>query len=365
MGAITLSSRLIVEGAMTGPLQPNTAVPVRTSSEWDFLGNVPVPLRAHVRDAVSERIASHRRQNGLQLRSLFPGGQGGVGPFERIRLIRELDCYPRMLLSADYGNAFNRQFHARYVETGHFSSCQPDDVPSVFAECGLVDPKGWIGAVAVAPFVLLIDRQRLNGLPVPRRWSDLADPVYRGQVVFGGWRRDAFGPWTHFNKFFLLAMLRQLGRAGLARLVDNVPQLLHTAQMPRVAGTNRSPGGIYVLPWFFADICPRRADIEIVWPQDGALAYPLWLTVQDAHRQRLEFLISYLYAGPLSRCLTENRYPALCRAGASALPDGARLSWLGWDYIRHRSTADDVRFACRLFLDALARRSAGDTPSCG
>ena len=36
---------------------------------------------------------------------------------------------------------------------------------------------------------------------------------------------------------FLLAMLRLLGPKGLAGVVANVPQLLHSAQMPRVAGT--------------------------------------------------------------------------------------------------------------------------------
>ncbi len=151
---------------------------------------------------------------------------------------------------------------------------------------GLIDPRGWIGVFAVAPFVWLIDRRRLGELPTPGRWADLADPMYRGQVVLSGWRRDGERQWGHYNRFFLLAMARELGLGGLARLVLNVPGLMHSAQMPRLAGTDASLGGIYVLPWSLADMCPRRAHTEVVWPRDGALAYPLWMTAKTSRAPR-------------------------------------------------------------------------------
>ena len=145
----------------------------------------------------------------------------------------------------------------------------------------------------------------------------------------------------------------------MARLVRNVPGLMHSAQMPRLAGTDGSLGGIYVLPWSLADICPRRNVTEVVWPENGALAYPLWLTVQAKHRERLAPLIDHFYGGELGRYLNGNRYPALGSGGA-ALPPGARLSWLGWDYVRHAATAADIKRAC-----GRLRRCAGRARPCG
>jgi ABC-type Fe3+ transport system substrate-binding protein len=211
--------------------------------------------------------------------------------------------------------------------------------------------------------VFLIDHRRLNGAPAPRRWSDLADPACRGQVVFGGWRRKGESRWSQINKFFLLGMTREFGLDGLARIVRNAPTLLHSAQMPRLAGTDASRGGIYVLPWSLADICPRRADTEVIWPEDGALAYPLWTTVKSAQRARLDLLIRHFHGTGLGRYLNANRYPALCPGLAPALPEGARLKWLGWDFVRHPSTAKLGQAACRIFHDSRDRtRGAEDSP---
>ncbi len=350
MGAVTIPSRIILD------TEPHRAfddvhLPGRSSRGWDFLGSVPVPLRVRMRDGVADCVARHRLEGGSLARCCFPMGQGGAGPFERLRFVRTLDDFPRMLVSAEHGSLFGRRFHAEHVERGDFDACQPDGVAAPFRECGLVDPKGWMGVFAVAPFVMLIDRQRLGRLPVPRSWSDLADPLYRGQVVFSGWRRDGERRWSHFNKFFLLAMLRQLKPVGLEQVLRNVATLMHSAQMPRVAGTGSSAGGIYVLPWSLADMCPRRTHTEVVWPAEGALAYPLWLTVQRAHRERLDFLVRHFYGETVGRYLSENRYPALSPGLATALPGLSRLTWLGWDYLRHPATADDVKLACRLFAD--------------
>lgn len=335
----------------------DATLPRGAARGWDFLGSVPVPLRARMRDGIAELVSRHRLAGGPALKCCFPMGQGGRGPVDRLRFLKELDAFPRMLVSAEHGNVFNRRFHRDHVESGAFTGGQPGGSAPVFTDCGLVDPEGWIGVFAVAPFVLLVDRQRLDGRPVPRRWRDLADPTFRDQVVFGGWRREGTEVWTHYNKFFLVCMLRELGPAGLMRLVTNVPQLLHSAQMPRLAGTDASPGGVYVLPWSLADICPRRAHTEVVWPEDGALAYPLWLAVQARHRDRLDVLLRHFYGSALGRYLNGNRYPSLCPDLAPALPPGARLRWLGWDYIRHPGTARDVREACRIFVDAQDHRS--------
>lgn len=347
-------SRLILDVPGFGEVEPRRGAATR----WDLLAGVPVPLRRRVRDGIVDLVAA-RHAEGRGIACCVPLGQGGSGPFERLRHIRAFDDFPHMLVSAEHPNAFNRRFHARHVEGGAFAAAQPTGVAPVFAEAGLVDPKGWIGIFAVAPFVLLVDRERLGNVPVPRRWADLSAPEYRGQVVFGGWRRDERGPYTHFNLFFLVCMARLLGLDGLTRLMDNVPALLHSAQMPRLAGTASSPGGIYVLPWSLADLCPRRDRTEVVWPEEGGLAFPLWLTVKQAERRRLEVLAEHFHGPELAAYLNHNRYPALCPQAVPELPAGARLSWPGWEFLRHPEAADLAKAARAAAVRALEGRPCG------
>ncbi len=190
--------------------------------------------------------------------------------------------------------------------------------------------------------------------PVPQAWADLANPIYRGEVVFSGWRREGARSWSSYNQFFLVSMLRLLGEDGLRRLAANVPGLMHSAQMPRHAGAASSLGAIYVLPWSLADLCPRRDVTQVVWPREGGLAYPLWLTAQAAQRERTSALQDYFFAENTARWLDHNRYPSLAPGKAAGLPQGEKLSWLGWDYLRHRSSARDIKSACAIFLESRA-----------
>lgn len=330
----------------------NTSQPRGSARGWDFLGNVPVPLRQRVRDGVADLTAGRG-----DLKCCFPMGQGGRGPFERLRYIRALDDFPGMLVSADHGNAFNRAFHRRHVEGGAFAACQPDGVAPVFRD--LLDPKGWIGVFAVAPFVMLADKNRLGALPPPRRWADLTQPEYRGQLVFSGWRPPGADRVRQLNLFFLLSMARELGLNGLERLLRNVPALMHSTQMPRVAGGGASVGGIYILPWSLAAMCPRRAETELIWPEDGALAYPLWLTAQQDQRRRLDPLLRYFHGADLASYLNHNRYPALCPGSEAGLPPQAGFKWLGWDFLRHPATAALVKAVRALTAHSLEGVACG------
>lgn len=364
MGIITAPARLLLDLAPVNRPFGDAAAPRGAPRGWDLLGTVPVPLRHRVRDGVADLVARHRAEGGPALKCCFPMGQGGATPFERLRHIRALEDYPNMLVSSEHGDAFNRRFYARHVAGGAFSAGQPEGVAAAFAEADLVDPEGRIGVFAVAPFVLLIDHRRLNGAPAPRRWADLMDPVYRDQIVIGGWRReDERGP-GRISDFPLVQMALDHGLDGLARMLANLSAVLHSAQMPRLAGTDSSPGGIYILPWSLADLCPRRADTEVVWPEDGALAFPLWLTVKTAHRGRLDALVRHFHGPGLAAVLNDNRYPALCPEAPPALPAGARLKWPGWAAIRHPVFPRMVQAVRRTFLEAWTHRLEGTPAPC-
>jgi ABC-type Fe3+ transport system substrate-binding protein len=333
--------------------------PRATARGWDFLGSCPAPLRMKMRDELADLLREIHVKHGERLKGCMPMGHGGRTPFERLRYIRDLDDFPKLLVSSDHGNAFNRAFHARHVETGAFFAPQVSGAGRVFEAAGLIDPKGWIGVYAVAPFVLLVDRARLGARKIPQSWAELAEPVYRGEIALSGWRPEGAEKWRAFNQFFLVALARLLGDSFLRAVLANLAGLAHSAQMPRLAGTQNSLASIYVLPWSLADLCPRRDRTEIVWPREGALAFPLWMTAQAAHRDRVAPLADYFFSAETARWLDHNRYPSLA-PNAAGLPEGARLVWPGWDFLRARSTAGEIKRLCALFHAATERLDHGE-----
>ncbi len=132
--------------------------------------------------------------------------------------------------------------------------------------------------------------------------------------------------------------------------------------MPRLAGTANSHAAIYILPWSLADLCPRRDRTQVVWPRDGALAFPLWMTAQAAHRDRVAPLADYFFAPSTAPWLDHNLYPSLAPDGGAKLPQGARFFWPGWEFLRARATAAEIKRVCGLFHAATEQLERGEIP---
>jgi hypothetical protein len=81
-----------------------------------------------MRDELADLLRERQFKGAEKLKCCMPMGHGGRTPFDRLRHIRDLDDFPRLPASSDNGDAFNRAFHARYVETGAFVAPQPEGV---------------------------------------------------------------------------------------------------------------------------------------------------------------------------------------------------------------------------------------------
>lgn len=98
-------------------------------------------------------------------------------------------------------------------------------------------------------------------------------------------------------------------------------------------------------------MCPRRTRTAVVWPQEGAPAWPLWAVGKRDAAARLAPLTGYVFGTELGTILNRNRYPSLCPAVPPVMPAGVRLWWPGWDAVRDPATARRRRHAAALFFD--------------
>ena len=322
--------------------------PVRSAARpdlgaLDFLGRMPIPLRRPFNAGLERVAAAH----GLAC-SFLMGGEW-YAPFDDLLAAAGPASLPDMVVTPWSADAAT----ARLLDLYPAGHSQPAACHDVVREAGLIDPAGAFPVFAVIPMVFLVDRVKLGEREPPRRWADLLAPHWRGEVVFGGWRPNETQPFRDYNEFLLLSLLRDFGADGLADFAANVKKLQHNVVSARTAGAEHAPGGtITVLPWMQAEMSPRRGKVAVVWPEDGAYAMPMGLLAKHGRVERLRPLTDYVFGADLGRVLARNCYPPIHAGVAGAFPAGARLKWLGWDWVRGTDVAAYAALAGRLFFDA-------------
>jgi ABC-type Fe3+ transport system substrate-binding protein len=244
---------------------------------------------------------------------------------------------PEVLLSLGYENRFGKGFQARDDHRAlDLGALRP-----AFREISAVDPTGRATMFAGTPYVMLVDRRVLGPLPVPRRWSDLLKDEYRGEIASPG---GAGG----ISSVILLHYHLHHGMDGLERFSRAVRSCSHGSRFAREASEGGVSAAISILPWIFAR-CVQGVDLETVWPEEGAILSPMWISVrEDATPPALE-LAEFVAGAGLGGRTRGFGCPWASEEAPEILPQGAKLDWCGWDLL-HGGDMD-------AHLDALKERS--------
>lgn len=316
------------------------------SEKLDFFGEAVCALKPAFREGYNAAAAEFRRLHGRSLRGYLPAicGCDGMKGAENIHKVREIDDIgqmPSVIVSFNFGDYFYSRFLTRFTGKGYWERLNLPMHP-VFEKSGLRDPNGEFHLFSVMPTVMLVDKKRLGDRPMPRRWSDLLDPLFAGDVAL---------PAAHgaVSTLLPLTVLRDRGEDGMDALQRAAYGAMPSTVMIRSAGNKADGPAVYVVAWFFAKACPS-ADAEIVWPEDGALAEPTFLLVREGQRAFYHPLLDFITGRTFGEASAAHCYPAANPAVDNHLPAGAGFNWLGWDFIRsapleERIAAVKARFA--------------------
>lgn len=291
----------------------------------DFLGFAPCTMRNELR----RRLHALQRQAGADSPHspawFMPAGCHSPNPYDDLWQTGDIEELPGLIAESGFGD-FNRpEFASRWLDTGAFASMPADHIRPEFHEAGLVDPRGIHLVYGVSPEVILVDLDRLGDRPVPKSWSDILDPQFRGDIVTSG------GP-DEIHDSLVFNLYHDYGEEALEALGRNVCRFMHPAEMARTAGTSSPRGAaIYLLPGFFAAAIPQHHKTRVVWPDEGAYANPLYLLRRSGAAPDSAPFADYLTGAECAAFLHRLGYvPA--RAGSPAMP--GRLRWVGWEYVR-------------------------------
>lgn len=316
-------------------------------ADLDLLLYSPCPVKLAVKERL-DAICRAREEAGKPLRIHIPMGCTSVDPYDPLHLETDPDRLPDITASIGFGDFFRRGFRERFVDKGLFQAVLPQTVHPLHENAGIVDPEGRYTCYALTPYIFLVDTNRLGGVEPPRRWEDLLDPRYKGQI-------NMCGDGDDMADAVLMSIHKQFGMQGIEALAANAHGLMHSSRMGKSGGSSKG-GGIYIIPYFFAETSIQPAHMRVIWPADGTAASPIYFLAKATSRPRLDDLLDFFTRGfgeiesarwflPLGGPLPDN------------LPPGASIKWVGWDYIRERDIT-----ALRDELNAVFRSLVQETP---
>ena len=262
-----------------------------------------------------------------------------------------LECaaeVPDLIVSAGLNGFLSKSFRDRFADGGLLAQL-PQAMHPALADARLADPRGVCRIYGVNPLVIAVVASRLGGLPVPRSFDDLFDPAYAGKIGLCG------PPETAGDSTLLLHIRLRHGLDALAALGRAMVCDTHPAQVFRPApGADAPP--IAVMPAFFANAAPRQGDVEIIWPDDGALVSPLFVMVKATAQKAVTPLLDLFLGREAAAICAGAALPPTLPATGGGMPAGKRLRFIDWDVLESRDLGPLIAESGAAFATAYYER---------
>ena len=299
----------------------------------NFYAEVPCPMKQRLRSAYDAFEKQYYERTGEKLYSFVPTNcpesLNNLGTIRSIKDAESLEDIPDVTITFGMEDFITPNIVDNYIKTGCFQKINDvEGLPFLNAE-EFKDPYGCYNSVGMFPEVMLVDIKKLDGRPVPDSWEALLDPVYQGCLAV---------PDGHENvdAMIMAYILRRFGEGALDSFEKNLSMTHGGAASVRFAGTGKSEGAaVYILPWIFAQGAVKKGVVEVVWPKEGAVAEPIVAMVKKDCPPGSRALVDFVLSEDFSSALADNYFISTKPGADNKMPEGGKVTWLGWDYVLH------------------------------
>ncbi|AJQ26374.1 ABC transporter substrate-binding protein [Pelosinus fermentans] len=322
-----------------------TTVLENDSNHLNMLSLLPCPLKVPMQGELKLFLDYLREEKNLPLNYCIESFFNDHLDYEDyLEHFEEADEIPDIIMTAGYG-FFYKKFMDRFVAKGVFADVINRPVNSRLAEAGIIDPDGHFTVIGANVLVMVVDKNRLGNIPIPKTWGDLLKPEYENKVVMRG-HGDTFCDVVQLNYY------KDYGAAGVEQLGRSVKYGLHPAQMVKeLTSSRKDVPPIHIMPYFFYKTMKESDHIRILWPEDGILTYPISVLIKADKMQELQELAEYLTGPEIARICAEAYFPATHGDVKVNLPEHVKLKWLGWDFIK----SNDMKYLVETMNDTFMR----------
>ena len=304
---------------------------VEQAAELHFMSMLPCGLRNPFVKAFEEYQANHsdafsdfnflNEGNFIHEVSFYPLVDGIESAVE----------LPDVIMASDVNHYFHRPFYEKFIETGTFEDPTPYAPHDYLKECGYYDPAGNFTMYTANMLVMVVDHERLNGRTAPTCWDGLLSPEFENDIIIRG--GEGF-----FCNAVLLPYYKAHGIEAIRTFAKNIKTGHHPAEMVKLAGSGKEEAAaVYVMPFFFAKkIC--KPQVKIVWPEDGAIASPVFMLVKKGAKEKHPALFEFLFSKETSEMMARGHFtPVHPEAETSLSP---KVKWLGWEFLSAQTVGD-------------------------
>ena len=290
----------------------------------NFLGTAICPLRKTFEENLADTLDKYKKETGNVLNCYLHGGHGDESHYDNIWSEKDIEKFPDIILSKGFDELYGKEFIDNLVSKGYFRSVNSRDIDEKFIEARCLDEDFTMYGAFLD--VLLVDKNKLGDLPLPKTWDDLLNPIYEKNIVTMKKNKEV-------STAVLLYIYKEHGIEGVEKFARNVKTVEDGPKVAKLAGTN-NPGSaaIYIAPRIFAKSCVKEG-LDLVIPQDGAMIYPFSMLVKKGKEKQLKVLIDFVMDDYGSDLLNSHALSLSPNLDNKDLED-FDLKWLGWDFIK-------------------------------
>ncbi len=200
---------------------------------------------------------------------------------------------------------------------------------------GFADPRGCFQIFGIVPFIMFYNPDYTDASEVPRTWSELLDPKWKGRIMMPGKE--------HMAPRVIRAFLKHANSEKTSAVDENIT----CSGMPPnvIEAVKQGEFALGIANITFGKISESSQKIRMIWPEDGLLCMPQIMVWKKGLDERMLKVGDFLLAPKVQNLLRQQAFVPV--APGTDFPEIIRanqvgLKWTGWDIFREAMKNSEI-----------------------
>ncbi|WP_308533612.1 ABC transporter substrate-binding protein [uncultured Peptoniphilus sp.] len=283
-------------------------------------GAVPCPIRVPLMENLKEISDEKIKEVDFDLRSANLGLDFVTQKF------KNKEKLPDLITSAGFDLVLDEEIFEE-IEKNYVAPSNEFNEDFINRGADLKDPNGVFYMLGVVPCVFIVNKNALGGRGIPKSWEELLSGEFNNKITIPVSDLDMYNA-------ILVTLYSKFGLDGLRKLKDGFYSRMHPAQM--VKQKNDSGACVSLCPYFFANMI-KNESLELVWPEDGAIISPIFMTAKKSSIDNLKEVIDYFTSQRIGEIFSFNgKFPSTNLRVDNNLRDDYKFLWASWDLLNNK-----------------------------
>lgn len=317
-----ISAELFVEEyeRYIGKFEMQEEILNNNTAKYTVAGAVPCPIRVPLIDLLND----YNEKNDISnIKYDFRSANLGLDfVIDNLKSGKDL---PDLITSAGYELILNKEISNRieseyYVPEIEFNSEILERIENI------KDPENRFNIIAIVPAVFIVNKRELAGRQIPKSWSDVLSEEYAQSMTIPVGDLDLYNA-------LVLTIYSKYGEDGLMKLKNAVASSMHPSQM--VNGIRNKTACVSVAPYFFASLV-QSDELEVIWPEDGAIVSPIFMSVKKGSAEYIKATLNYLLSEEVGSVFSNNgKFPVTTNNLKNQFSKEQKLIFAGWELLNN------------------------------